>query len=224
MICRWRELRVACVCMSLASLPVTYLASIARWPQACGADDMFGNSHPVGKAALKAGVELGCWTIRDFFSKKDFECLKQRSQTSMSTAVRLHSPETFKDGGTYYRTLAASKRPCTCKYGSAGFNPERDVSKYGFWHPDGDDEFSRLCVDLLRPFADKFNIPIDMMPDLVVGNCYGEETEHIGEHTDTHKFFDGLNGNCVILSITHRTGRVVLRTPAFREERGLRVC
>ena len=53
----------------------------------------------------------------------------------------------------------------------------------------------------MRPFACKLNIPLDQMPDLVVGNCYGEETEHIGEHTDTHKFFDGLNGNCVIVSI-----------------------
>ena len=44
MICRWRELRVACVCMSLASVLVSYLASIASVFQA-------------------AFVSLGCFVV-----------------------------------------------------------------------------------------------------------------------------------------------------------------
>ena len=40
-ICRWRALRVACVCMSLASVLVSYLASIASVFQAAFVTGMF---------------------------------------------------------------------------------------------------------------------------------------------------------------------------------------
>ena len=55
--------------------------------------------HPVKAAAERAGVDLGCWTIRDFYSERELEDLKQRSLDIMNTeSVRLHRPNTPTTG------------------------------------------------------------------------------------------------------------------------------
>ena len=87
--------------------------------------------HPIETAALQAKVPLGFWGFNDFYEPDQLQWLQNLSMRVMENdGVRLHKANTPKTGGTFYKTLAASKSPCTCKYSYAGFDAAKEASNY----------------------------------------------------------------------------------------------
>ena len=175
--------------------------------QAPGVVNLLEN-HPIETAAVQANVPLGFWCIKDFYAPEQLRWLKELSmKVFRDNGVTLHKAHSPKTGGTYYKTLAASRSPCTCKYSYAGFNADKKDSNYLQWmdtydpHQGPEPEHNTLFRSLLEPFQRKMGIPVEMCPDLVVGNLYGDPTNYIGEHTDSDPLFDTRSGESVIVSI-----------------------
>ena len=160
----------------------------------------------MNKAACRAQVPLGFWSVRDFYDTAELQQLQAMSATVFAAiGNRMHKPNTTKEGGTYYRTLAAAKHPCSCRYEYAGFKATREAG-YRVWGDENDTdpemrEANQLFRRLTAPFRDRLGIDELRLPDLVLGNMYAEETEHIGEHSDSHPLFDSGNGPTLIISI-----------------------
>jgi hypothetical protein len=134
--------------------------------------------HPIETAAEQVRVPLGFWGLNGFYEPEQLQRLQDLSLKVMNAkGVRLHRAQSSKTGNTYYKTFAACKSPCTCKYTYAGFDANKAASNYGQWRDSaepGEEEYNMLFRELLEPFQRKMNIPVEMCPDLVVGNLYGD--------------------------------------------------
>ena len=169
-----------------------------------GLKDLANNSkYPFWLIAVPNVLNTDMWTK-----------LSVQSCKMMQDAQKLgQRPNTPLDDNFKYRSINASRYPCTCEYWYPGWiEKKHKVMMYGHPH-DGVDGIKPLVnkelhgalesimIPLSTCLADKFHVPLHCLPTYVVGNLYSHPTAYIGYHSDDGDLFDAANGPTVIVSL-----------------------
>ena len=138
---------------------------------------------------------LKCWLIRidNLIEIPDTRReLADLSRGLMMSSQTLHTPHTTKTKDTYYKSINASRWPCSCRYFYKGWEPgKHKVEVYSV----ADDrrlvglanaaspQLKNILQPLLSNMATGLHVNPDTLPSYVVGNLYPESSSSVSTPT-----------------------------------------
>lgn len=169
--------------------------------------------HPQYHALWAFAEETGCWlySLENIFDPLSHEVVKQMLSRLMANAPKRGKPNSPKDEEFTYRTLNATRSPCTCAYEYAGYS--KDKHKLGQFivgsdahvaaaerarrapehHIPGLDDLATSMYTALRCRLSTVEGGPRMTPAAYPGywvaNRYTSEMQCIGEHHDADAIF-----------------------------------
>ena len=173
---------------------------------------------------------LQCWLIRidNVIGKPEIQQeLSRMSHRLMEASQTLHAPNSPQTADTYYKSINASRWPCSCKYYHDGWIPGKhrgemysiaDDQRLNRLETAARPELKKILQPLIKGMASRLNVFESLLPSYVVGNLYPESSSFIGVHSDDGELFGSHSGPTVIFSLTLNRDSVFVIKPNYNKE------
>ena len=136
----------------------------------------------------------------------------------LQSALKLgHHRHSSDDTHTRYRSIHASKFPCTCKNWFPGWGPPSHIVNV-YDTPEPLPALDDVIGDISENLATRLNVPQHCIPTYVVANRYVHPTSFIGYHSHNDHLFGAPSGPTVMLSLNLLGDGMFVVRPKIEDE------